>query len=62
MDPKWRQVNLVCSLFSSGEVQLVHKPVPSLPAELMGLFDLSELKKYMTEQELASYQPAKESE
>jgi succinate dehydrogenase / fumarate reductase, flavoprotein subunit len=62
MDPTWRQVNLVCSLTSDGEVQLVRKPVPSLPPELMGLFDLSELKKYMTEGELASYQPAKESE
>jgi succinate dehydrogenase / fumarate reductase flavoprotein subunit len=62
MDPTWRQVNLVCSLSSGGEVQLVRKPVPSLPPELLGLFDLSELKKYMTEGELASYQPAKESE
>jgi hypothetical protein len=31
-------------------------------SELLSLFDLSELKKYMTEEELASYQPAKDGE
>jgi succinate dehydrogenase / fumarate reductase flavoprotein subunit len=74
MDPTWRQVNLVCSLSSAGDVQLVRKPVPTLPPELMGLFDVTELKKYMTDEELALLddapaestsglsQPAKESE
>jgi succinate dehydrogenase / fumarate reductase, flavoprotein subunit len=62
MDPKWRQVNLVCSLSPSGEVELRHQPVPTIRPELLGLFDLSELKKYMTEEELASYQPAKDGE
>jgi succinate dehydrogenase / fumarate reductase flavoprotein subunit len=56
MDPKWRQVNLVCSLNPSGEVSLRHQPVPTLRPELLGLFELSELKKYMTEEELAGYQ------
>jgi succinate dehydrogenase / fumarate reductase flavoprotein subunit len=62
MDPKWRQVNLVCSLSPSGEVELRHQPVPTIRAELLGLFELSELKKYMIEEELASYQPAKDGE
>jgi succinate dehydrogenase / fumarate reductase flavoprotein subunit len=62
MDPKWRQVNLVCSLSASHEVALRHQPVPEMRGELLGLFELSELKKYMTEQELASYEPAKDGE
>jgi succinate dehydrogenase / fumarate reductase flavoprotein subunit len=62
MDPKWRQVNLVCSLAPTGEVELVRKPVPAIRPELLGLFDLAELKKYMTDEELASYQPAKDGE
>jgi succinate dehydrogenase flavoprotein subunit len=62
MDPKWRQVNLVCSVGSSGEVGLVRKPVPTLRPELLSLFELAELKKYMTDEELATYQPAKDGE
>ncbi|HEY2672484.1 MAG TPA: fumarate reductase/succinate dehydrogenase flavoprotein subunit [Rugosimonospora sp.] len=62
MDPKWRQVNLVCSLSASHEVALRHQPIPDMRGELLGLFELSELKKYMTEQELASYEPAKDGE
>ncbi len=62
MDPKWRQVNLVCSLGPSNEVALRHQPIPQLRPDLLGLFELSELKKYMTEQELASYEPAKDGE
>ncbi|GAA5183665.1 fumarate reductase/succinate dehydrogenase flavoprotein subunit [Rugosimonospora acidiphila] len=55
MSPKWRQVNLVCSLSPSGEVSLLHQPVPTMRSELLGLFELSELKKYMTDEELAGY-------
>jgi succinate dehydrogenase / fumarate reductase flavoprotein subunit len=62
MDPTWRQTNLVCSLAATGEVALTRKPVPALRPELLGLFELSELKKYMTDEELASYQPAKDGE
>jgi succinate dehydrogenase / fumarate reductase flavoprotein subunit len=62
MDPKWRQVNLVCSLGTTGEVELLRKPVPPIRPELLGLFDLTELKKYLTDEELASYQPAKDGE
>jgi succinate dehydrogenase / fumarate reductase flavoprotein subunit len=53
MDPKWRQINLVCSVSPSGEVGLAHQPVPTMRPELLGLFDRSELAKYMTEDELA---------
>src|SRR5437763_7698070 len=50
MDPTWRQVNLVCALTPGGDVVLTRKPVPALRPELLGLFELSELKKYMTDE------------
>ncbi|MEV6969158.1 fumarate reductase/succinate dehydrogenase flavoprotein subunit [Hamadaea sp. NPDC051192] len=53
MDPKWRQINLVCSVAASGDVDLVHQPVPTMRPELLALFEQSELSKYMTEEELA---------
>ena len=51
MDPTWRQVNLVCAL-QGGEVTLTSKPVPTMPRELLELFDVGELKKYLTPDEL----------
>jgi succinate dehydrogenase / fumarate reductase flavoprotein subunit len=62
MDPTWRQVNLVCALGEGGEVTLTRKPVPALRPELLGLFELKELKKYMTDEELDGYQPTKDGE
>jgi succinate dehydrogenase / fumarate reductase flavoprotein subunit len=55
MDPKWRQVNLVCSLEKSGDVRLEHKPLPRMRDELIALFDRTELSKYMTDGELAEF-------
>jgi succinate dehydrogenase / fumarate reductase flavoprotein subunit len=55
MDPKWRLVNLVCSLDDEGDVLLERKPVPKMRAELIKLFDRTELSKYLTEEELAEY-------
>ncbi len=60
MSPKWRQINLVCTVTEGGEVKLTPQPVPTLRPELLGLFELSELTKYMTDEELASYQPTEE--
>jgi succinate dehydrogenase / fumarate reductase flavoprotein subunit len=54
MDPKWRQVNLVCSL-DSDEVKLAHQPVPAMRPELITLFDRTELSKYLTDEELAGF-------
>jgi len=53
MDPKWRQINLVCSVTPSGDVALAQQPVPTMRPDLLGLFEQSELAKYMTEEELA---------
>lgn len=52
MDPSWRKINLVCSVDEDGNVVLTHKPVPTISPDLLGLFDKSELSKYMTEEEL----------
>jgi succinate dehydrogenase / fumarate reductase flavoprotein subunit len=52
MDPKWRKVNLVCSLIN-GEVKLTTQPLPRMRPELLDLFDRTELAKYLTEEELA---------
>ncbi|GAA2219493.1 fumarate reductase/succinate dehydrogenase flavoprotein subunit [Micromonospora olivasterospora] len=54
MDPKWRRVNLVCSL-DGDAVRLTQKPLPKLRPELMSLFDRAELAKYLTDEELAEF-------
>jgi succinate dehydrogenase / fumarate reductase flavoprotein subunit len=52
MDPKWRKLNLVCSL-TGDSVELTPKPVPAMRRELLELFDIGELKKYLTADELS---------
>jgi len=52
MSAQWRQINLVCS-YDGEDVHLEHKPVPTMRPELLELFEVSELKKYMTDDELA---------
>jgi succinate dehydrogenase / fumarate reductase flavoprotein subunit len=54
MSPEWRKVNLVCSVAADNRVQLKHQPLDPMRPDLLGLFDRSELKKYLTEAELAS--------
>ncbi|BBH64696.1 succinate dehydrogenase flavoprotein subunit [Actinoplanes sp. OR16] len=53
MSPEWRRINLICSLDESGDVHLDRKPVPRMREELLGLFERSELAKYLTDEELA---------
>jgi succinate dehydrogenase / fumarate reductase flavoprotein subunit len=60
MDPKWRKVNVVCSL-AGDQVTLTTKPVPKMPRELLALFDKEELKKYLTPEELAELDEPSES-
>ncbi|MGI8532294.1 MAG: FAD-binding protein, partial [Geodermatophilaceae bacterium] len=54
MEPSWRQVNLMCSVDPAGEIELGQKPVPAIRADLLALFDKSELGKYLTDEELAA--------
>jgi succinate dehydrogenase / fumarate reductase, flavoprotein subunit len=51
MSPQWRKVNLILTL-DGDKIDLVHKPLPVMRQDLLELFDVSELKKYMTAEEL----------
>jgi succinate dehydrogenase / fumarate reductase flavoprotein subunit len=53
MSPEWRKINLICSAGAEGTVSLTRQPNPPMRTDLLELFDVSELKKYMTEEELA---------
>ncbi len=52
MDPNWRMINLICRLGSDG-VDVVKQELPWMPNELITLFEVSELSKYMTQVELS---------
>jgi succinate dehydrogenase / fumarate reductase flavoprotein subunit len=53
MSPEWRKINLICSAGPDGTVSLKRQPNAAMRTDLLELFDISELKKYMTEEELA---------
>ncbi len=53
MSPEWRKVNLICSLGAGGGVTLRQQLMEPMRTDLLELFDIAELKKYMTEEELA---------
>ena len=53
MSPEWRKINLICSAGPDGTVSLTRQPNLPMRTDLLELFDVSELKKYMTEEELA---------
>jgi succinate dehydrogenase / fumarate reductase flavoprotein subunit len=53
MSPEWRKINLVLAADESGSaVTLRRQPIVPMREDLLELFDKSELKKYMTEEEL----------
>ncbi|WP_163511130.1 fumarate reductase/succinate dehydrogenase flavoprotein subunit [Fodinicola acaciae] len=54
MDPVWRKVNLVCSL-EDGGVQVRKQDIPEMPTRLLDLFEIDELHKYMTDEELTRH-------
>ncbi len=51
MSPEWRQVNIVCRTEGDG-VAIERQPIPPMREDLIELFEVSELKKYLTEAEL----------
>jgi succinate dehydrogenase / fumarate reductase flavoprotein subunit len=51
MSAEWRKVNLVCEL-DGDHVVLHRQPLPAMRPDQLALFDVSELKKYMTDEEL----------
>ena len=62
MSPEWRKVNLICSVDADDSVSLKRQPIVPMRTDLLELFDISELKKYMTEEELAGLSGADEAE
>jgi len=60
MSPEWRRVNLICSLDGHGQVVLSRQPIPPIRPDLLALFDVAELTKYMTGDELAGLPGAAE--
>jgi succinate dehydrogenase / fumarate reductase flavoprotein subunit len=52
MSDKWRQVNHISS-FNGSEVVVRQQALPVIPQELFDLFDIHELEKYMTSEEIA---------
>ncbi len=53
MNPEWRQVNSI-SAWNGKSVDVIQQKLPSLPKELFDLFELDELKKYLTPEEITS--------
>jgi succinate dehydrogenase / fumarate reductase flavoprotein subunit len=52
MDSTWRQVNNISS-FDGKQVNVKAQPLPPMPKELFDLFDIHELEKYLTPEEIA---------
>jgi succinate dehydrogenase / fumarate reductase flavoprotein subunit len=55
MSAEWRRRNLICSLNKAEPGVIVREqPLPTMPVELLSLFDRKELSKYLTEEELSA--------
>ena len=52
MSSKWRQINNISS-FDGNQVNIREQVLPTIPKELFDLFDVHELEKYMTPEEIA---------
>jgi succinate dehydrogenase / fumarate reductase, flavoprotein subunit len=51
MSADWRQINIVCKAVEDG-VEIYRQPIVPMREDLLELFDVHELEKYMTEAEL----------
>ena len=60
MDSDWRHLLLVCSALGEDDVELVRREQVPMRPDLLDLFELDELKKYFTGDELGGHR-AKES-
>jgi succinate dehydrogenase / fumarate reductase flavoprotein subunit len=55
MNPQWRRKNLICRVADSGDSVVVdQQALPTMPDELLRLFDIDELSKYMLAEELTA--------
>jgi succinate dehydrogenase / fumarate reductase flavoprotein subunit len=55
MDHEWRRQRLVCRLEDDGSVSVTRQPHVPMREDLLALFEVDELRKYLTEAELAAY-------
>ncbi|SHK24510.1 succinate dehydrogenase / fumarate reductase flavoprotein subunit [Pseudonocardia thermophila] len=55
MDPEWRKVLLVCSAEGEDNVRLERKEQVPMRPDLLDLFEMDELKKYFTGEELGGH-------
>jgi succinate dehydrogenase / fumarate reductase flavoprotein subunit len=54
MNPEWRRKLLVCSATEDGSAVTVEEKIqPGMREDLLALFEVSELKKYLTDEELS---------
>jgi succinate dehydrogenase / fumarate reductase flavoprotein subunit len=56
MRPDWRKINLACAL-EGDTITITRQPTPTMRDDLIALFDRSELKKYLSEEEMAALPP-----
>ncbi len=61
LDSDWRHVLLVCSAPGEGEVDIVHQEQVPMRPDLFDLFELDELKKYYTGEELGGHRAGEAS-
>ena len=52
MSSTWRQVNHIAT-FDGNDVKVTAQALPPMPKELFDLFDVHELEKYMTPEEIS---------
>jgi succinate dehydrogenase / fumarate reductase flavoprotein subunit len=53
MSPQWRLTNLICTSDGDG-IRVDKQPLPTMPVELLAVFDRDELAKYLTDGELSA--------
>jgi len=53
MRPEWRKIILACAL-DGDKIAITRQPNPPMRADLVALFDPAELKRYLTEEEMAT--------
>ena len=54
MSDEWRKINIVCRYDGEGAV-IEHQPMQPMRPDLLELFDIEELKKYLTAEELPTH-------
>jgi succinate dehydrogenase / fumarate reductase flavoprotein subunit len=55
MDPNWRDRNLICSASADGTVTVIEQAMIPMRSDLLDLFEVDELHKYLNDDELTGY-------